>query len=174
MDAPPPNPSSMIVDFYLDDVVVHRQLFADTASWFALPLITTETTAYIQSDWMRTNIRSHLPGDWSAAFHCLQIDNSHSDLAPAGPSVPVLVPARLSVSLSAPTRIFVPVSSHAVVDYLPVGIPRRPQSSGAISSALRFPQEETTVAAELRNLAFFLVMALEASANILLISMDFP
>ena len=122
--------SCPIVHLYLDVIVVHRQpfhpqSFADTASRFALPLITTEKTARILSDWACVNPRSPLPGNWSAASHSLSIDDSHSDLAPARQSVPVSAPsrpsvlvsapARLSVSLLAPTRIFVPLSVPAVV-----------------------------------------------------------
>ena len=157
---------------------------ADTASRFALPPITTETTACIQSDWLHVNLRFHLPGDWSAALHSLRIDNSLSDLAPARVSVPVLAPARPSVPVSAPARLSVSVLAQtgisvlvlapAVVDSLPVTIPQRPESSEAIFSALGSPQDKPTIAIDLQNRAICLIMALEASTNIIFVSTYSP
>ena len=129
-DAPLPIPSLPIVDIYLDDIVVHHP-FVNAAPLFALPLITNDTTSRIQSSlessWTYADLRSHHPGDWAAAFHSLILDDLHGqgalDLAPA---------TVLSVHVLAPARVSVPVLAPAVVHYLRVAIPRRPESSEAI------------------------------------------
>ena len=64
--------------------------------------------------------------------------------------------------VSAPTGTSVPVLASAVVNSLPVAIPRHPESSEVMFSAPGFPQDEATID------------TLEAGANILLTVMDSP
>ena len=151
-DTPPPNLSRPIVDLYLDDVVVHNQ-----------PSLGARANLRFNQRPFGSNQR---PLDWSAAFQSLSLDDSHSDLAPARRSVPVLAhPARNSVSVATPSRISVPVSAPAVVETLPVVIPRRfPfNPSEEVLSALGYPQDKATITVDIRNRSLHLTEALGES-----------
>ena len=102
-------------------------------------------------------------GDWAAASHSLQLDDSHGqgtlDLVPPSVlSVPFLAPARIiSVHVSAPAR----------VHFLPVVFPSR-------FSALGLPQDEATVQVDICNRAGHLVIVLEESMDFLLVNAHSP